>query len=223
MNGIHKILKKKIQILEINETPAIGTEPLIKIGKYTINDHKPHDGKLSVKDIIVASSNIGAAKIAKKIGKDVQLEYFKKLGFFEKINLEINETQKPLTPNHWKEIETMTIGYGHGFAITPLHLCLAYASMVNGGFKTTATLIKNNNHIKNNRIISLETSNNIKRLLRSVILESKYTGPNARIKGYELAGKTGTAELLNNGNYSINSNLASFISVFPISNPKYFF
>ena len=194
----------------------------IKVGKYTINDHKPYDGKLSIKDIIVKSSNIGAAKIAEKIGKKNQIEYFKKWGFFEPIKLDLYETQKPLAPNHWEKIETMTIGYGHGFAITPLHLCQAYASIVNGGIKVKPTLLsKQKKYLTNERIIKEETSNKIKKLLRSVILETEYTGPNAKIEGYELAGKTGTAELLNNGNYSENSNLASFISIFPVSNPKY--
>ena len=70
------------------------------------------------------------------------------------------------------------------------------------------------------RIIKSSTADQIKNLLRSVILETKYTGPNAKIEGYELGGKTGTAELLSNGNYSSDSNLASFISIFPVSNPR---
>jgi len=193
----------------------------IKLGKYIINDFTSYKGKLNVKGIIVKSSNIGAAKIAQLIGKKNQIEYFKKFGFFDEIDLELDETQKPLFPNHWKEIETMTMGYGHGFAVTPLHLCQAYASMVNGGFMVKSTLLKNNNQAISDRVINSSTSDQIKSLLRSVILETKYTGPNARIAGYELGGKTGTAELLINGHYSSHANLASFISVFPISNPKY--
>ena len=193
----------------------------IKLGKYTINDYTSFKGKLNIKGIIVKSSNIGAAKIARIIGKKNQMEYFKKFGFFDEIDLELDETQKPLYPNHWKKIETMTIGYGHGFAVTPLHLCQAYASIVNGGFIVKSTLLKNNDQIISHRIIKSSTSEHVKSLLRSVILETKYTGPNAKIEGYELGGKTGTAELLRNGDYSSSSNLASFISVFPISNPKY--
>ena len=194
----------------------------IKLGKkYTINDFTPYKGKLDIKGIIVKSSNIGTAKIAKKIGKKNQEEYFERLGFFEKIDLELHETQKPLRPNHWKLIETMTIGYGHGFAVTPLHLCKAYASLVNGGFRVNPTLLKNKNQKGLERIIKSSTSELIKNLLRAVIIETKYTGPNARIDGYELGGKTGTAELLRNGSYNSDLNLALFISVFPISNPKY--
>ena len=197
------------------------TQPINLSKKYKINDFNPHKGQLDIKGIIVKSSNIGTAKIAKKIGKKNQEEYFKRLGFFEKIDLELQETQRPLPPNHWKLIETMTIGYGHGFAVTPLHLCKAYASLVNGGFKVSPTLIKNKNQKISERIIKSSTSEMIKNLLRAVIMETKYTGPNARIDGYELGGKTGTAELLRNGSYDSDLNLALFVSVFPISNPKY--
>jgi len=211
--GLDKNIVDLAMLFDVSES--------IKLGKYTINDFNPHKGKLDLKGIIVKSSNIGIAKIAKKIGKKNLIEYFKKFGFFNEIDLELDETQKPLSPNYWQTIETMTIGYGHGFAITPLHLCQTYASMVNDGFRVKPTLLKNNNKTITERVIKSSTSDKIKNLLRSVILETKYTGPNAKIEGYELGGKTGTAELLKKGKYSSNSNLALFISVFPISNPKY--
>ena len=197
------------------------SKPIRLSKKYTINDFTPYNGKLDVKGIILKSSNIGAAKIAKRIGKENQIEYFKRFGFFDTIDIELDETQKPLSPKPWKSIETMTIGYGHGFAVTPLHLCQAYASIVNGGLKVKPTLLKNNYQNISDRIINSSTSTQIKNLLRSVILETKYTGPNARIEGYDLGGKTGTAEQLTNGHYNSDSNLASFISVFPMSEPKY--
>ena len=132
-------------------------------------------------DRIFKSSNIGAAKIASLIGKQNQKEFFKKIGFFDKLNIEILEAAEPLGNKHnWGKVETMTIGYGHGFAITPLHLCQAYASLVNGGLRVRPTLIKNDNETISERIINSSTSDQIKSLLRSVILETKYTGPNAR-------------------------------------------
>lgn len=205
----------------INSNMLFDVSKPIKFGKYSINDYSPYKGKLDVKDIIVKSSNIGAAKIAKKIGKENQIEYFKKFGFFDKIDLEINETAKPLVPQNWKVLETMTIGYGYGFAITPLHLCKAYASIVNDGFKVYPTLLINRDIMRLKKIVNTSTSKQVTRLLRSVVLETKYTGPLVKINGYELGGKTGTAELLTNHGYSSNSNLASFISIFPISKPKY--
>ena len=171
----------------------------IKVGRYTIRDFHPHEGKLDLKEIIVKSSNIGTAKIANKIGKKTQQEFFKKLGFYNKISLEIDETVIPTAnPNNWGELETMTIGYGHGFAITPLHLSQAYASIVNGGYIVEPTLLlKKENPLFLKSIINSTTSKLVRQLLRAVVLETEYTGPRIKIKGYDIGGKTGTAELIN--------------------------
>ena len=195
----------------------------IKRGKITINDFHSHKGFFDIKEIVVNSSNIGAAKIARKIGKKNQINFFKKLGFYEKIELEIIESAKPYTnPNHWGEIETMTIGYGHGFMVTPLHLVSAYASLINDGKRLNPTFIKDNIVINKTRIIEHETSDYFIKLLRAVVLETKYTGPRVKIEGYEIGGKTGTAELINeSGRYQKDMNLTSFIGVFPTSKPKY--
>ena len=192
-----------------------------------IHDFHPFNGSLGVKEIIVKSSNIGAAKIAKLIGKEKQKHFFNKIGFNEKINFEIKEVANPLgNKNNWGEIETMTIGYGHGFAITPLHLVTAYASLSNSGIKIKPTIIKSNNLVdvnKNNyAIVKKETSLTFLKLLRAVVLETEYTGPRVKINGYEIGGKTGTSELIDkNGRYQSGANLASFIGVFPISKPMY--
>jgi cell division protein FtsI (penicillin-binding protein 3) len=195
----------------------------IKRGKITINDFHSHKGFFDIKEIVVNSSNIGAAKIARKIGKKNQINFFKKLGFYEKIELEIIESAKPYTnPNHWGEIETMTIGYGHGFMVTPLHLVSAYASLINDGKRLNPTFIKDNIVINKTRIIKHETSDYFIKLLRAVVLETEYTGPRVKIEGYEIGGKTGTAELINeSGLYQKDMNLTSFIGVFPASRPKY--
>ena len=196
----------------------------IKVGRYTIRDFHPHEGKLDLKEIIVKSSNIGAAKIANKIGKKTQQEFFKKLGFYKKINLEIDETVIPMAnPNNWGKLETMTIGYGHGFAITPLHLSRAYASIVNGGYIVEPTLLlKKENPLFLKSIINTTTSKSVRQLLRAVILETEYTGPRIKIKGYDIGGKTGTAELINeSGRYIKKANRTTFVGVFPMSKPKY--
>ena len=212
-----------IEQKKINSTMLFDVSKPIKVGKYTINDYHPYEGKLDIKGIIVNSSNIGTAKIARKIGKKNQKSFFEKLGFYEKIDLEIDETVAPLTnPNNWGKLETMTIGYGHGFAITPLHLSQAYASIVNGGYKVRPTLLlKTNNPLFSERIIKTSTSNLIKDLLKAVVEETKYTGPRIKIEGYDIGGKTGTAELTDSGKYKQNANRTAFISVFPMSDPKY--
>ena len=208
-------------IIDINTSFDV-SNPIVK-GKRTITDFHPFSGIFDVTDIIVNSSNIGAAKIASKIGKTNQINFFKKIGFYEKINLEIIETAKPYTnPNNWGEVETMTIGYGHGFSITPLHLVSAYATLINHGKKSNPTLLKNKILINKDKIVKQETSNYFIKLLRAVVLETEYTGPRVKVEGYEVGGKTGTSELINEfGQYQKNVNLTSFIGVFPISKPKY--
>ena len=213
-------IEKKV----INSDMLFDVSKPIKFGRYIIKDFHPYKGKLDLKGIIVKSSNIGTAKIASKIGKKTQQEFFKKLGFYNKIGLEIDETAMPsANPNNWGELETMTIGYGHGFAITPLHLSKAYASIVNGGYKVRPTLLlKNENPLFSESVINPTTSKLVRQLLRAVVLETKYTGPRIKINGYEIGGKTGTAELLDqSGKYKKDANRTTFVSVFPMSNPEY--
>ena len=125
--------------------------------------------------LIVKSSNIGTAKIATKIGKKNQIDFFKKIGFLEKLDFEILETAEPLgNKNHWGKTETMTIGYGHGFAITPLHLIKAYASIANRGIEIKPTIIKNNKHEFNNKILlKEETSKYFLELGADIIITSR--------------------------------------------------
>ncbi len=196
----------------------------MQVGKYIIKDHEPFNGELNTKEIIVKSSNIGISKIADKIGKINQQNFFKKIGFYKKIELEIDETAIPLTnKNNWGRLETMTIAYGHGFAITPLHLANAYASLVNGGFKINPSLIRGENRsLLKEKILKNSTSIYVRELLNAVITETNYTGPRVKIEGYEIGGKTGTAELIDKtGRYLDDANRTTFASVFPISNPKY--
>ena len=191
--------------------------------KNTIHDYHEYDGIYSIKEIIVNSSNIGAAKIAEIIGKKNQKDFFEKIGFNKKIDFQLKEAANPLGNNYnWGPIETMTIGYGHGFAVTPLHLISAYATISNEGKKINPKIFLHENNSSNNeQIVKKETSNYFLSLLRAVVLETKFTGKQVKIEGYEIGGKTGTASLNKNGKYLKNSNLTSFISVFPISKPKY--
>ena len=188
-----------------------------------IEDFHPYKGKLNITECIVMSSNICTAKIASKIGKKNQKEFFKKIGFNEKINFALKEAAKPLgNQNNWGELETMTIGFGHGFAITPLHLANSYVTMVNSGLNTQPKIIKNKINKEKQIFTKNQTSKYIIDLLRSVVLDTEYTGPRVKIPGYEIGGKTGTTELLDaNGKYLKDENLTSFVAVFPTSKPRY--
>jgi len=203
----------------------INKEMLFDVSKpiNSIHDYHPFLGSLSVKDIMVKSSNIGAAKISYKIGKKKLIEFFRKIGFFEKINIQIKEAAKPLgNRNNWGKLETMTIGFGHGFAVTPLHIAIAYASIVNEGIRVKPTILLADSNISSEVLVKKETSEYILKLLRAVVMETEYTGPRVKIDGYEIGGKTGTAELINKlGQYRKDANLTSFIGIFPTSKPQY--
>ena len=191
-----------------------------------ISDYSKYegDGIYNVEKIIFKSSNIGAAKIASLIGKQNQKEFFKKIGFFDKLNIEILEAAEPLGNKHnWGKVETMTIGYGHGFAITPLHLVKAYASIANDGFEVRPTIVFGKQKEQKNQLLLKEnTSDYFLKLLRSVVTKTTFTGPRVKVEGYDIGGKTGTAMLTNEkGGYYKDRDLTSFISLFPIEDPEY--
>ena len=191
-----------------------------------VKDHDSYkdDGLYNVEKIVVESSNIGTAQIALKIGKKNQKDFLKKLGFFEKIDIELLEVEKPLAnPNNWREHETTRIGFGHSFSITPLHLVKAYASLSNNGYIVNPTFILNSkSKSSNNILIKEDSSEYFLNLLNAVVSKTKFTGPRVNIDGYNIGGKTGTTELIDSsGRYYKDRNMTSFISVFPTNKPKY--
>ena len=194
--------------------------------KYlNIGDHDKYkdNGIYNIEKIIVESSNIGVAQVATKIGKKNQIDFFNKIGFNERINIENKESAYPLgNKNNWGKIETATIGFGHGFSITPLHLVKAYATLSNEGREVNPTLLLQKIN-KNRQILNREKSSKFfLNLLNAVVVKTKYTGSRVKVDGYHVGGKTGTSELLNpKGGYYKDRNLTSFIGVFPINNPQY--
>ena len=196
------------------------TKKYLNIGDY--HDFKGN-GIYDVEKIIVESSNIGTAKIATLIGKENQKKFFKKIGFNDRINFENKESAMPLgNKNNWGKLETATIGFGHGFSITPLHLVKAYATLSNGGIEVFPTLQVNKKIINKSILQNKKSSEFFLNLLNSVVIKTEYTGPRVKVKGYQVGGKTGTSDLVNpKGGYYKNRNLTSFIGVFPIKKPKY--
>ena len=117
------------------------TEP-IRVSRYLIRDHHPENRWLTVPEILIHSSNIGAARMAVEVGAERQRAFLDALGMFERMPLETSERGRPLAPRRWSEHTTMTVSYGHGLAVTPLHLLANYAALVNGGIAVTPTLLK---------------------------------------------------------------------------------
>ncbi len=209
------------------------TKP-VRIGRFTIHDDHPKGRWLNIPEIFAYSSNIGTLKLAQDIGVERQQEFFDKLGLFRKADIEINEKSAPLLPSQWGPTELATTSYGHGIAVTPLHMVNGIAAMVNGGRLNPATLLRKNMQSANGvtsissvenpdtggkQVISLKTSEIMRNMLHLAVEHG--TGKNAKVDGYLIGGKTGTADKVINGQYSKRAVISSFISVFPIDQPKY--
>ncbi|MEO6361472.1 MAG: penicillin-binding protein 2 [Sphingomicrobium sp.] len=195
----------------------------LKIGRFTINDTHPFNRACSVAEIMKESSNIGTAQIAAQLGGVRQKAFLEKMGFLAPVGVELKERGRTLTPGaNWGEIATMTVGYGHGIAVTPLHLATGYATLFNGGIYRPATLLKvDRNHpiAKGRRVFTEDTSYKMRALLRLVVTQG--TGKKADAPGYRVGGKTGTAEKLVGGRYSSSAVVTTFAGVFPMDEPRY--
>ena len=197
------------------------TQPL-KLRYNTIKDYRGENRWLDLPEILIYSSNIGSARIALKVGKNEQRRFLDNLGFFKPVSsIEVTEKGIPLIPSekNWSESTIATVGYGYGISVTPLHLISAFASVVNGGTYFPPTLVKNHKQADSHRTMSYNTSMQMRKLLRGVVTDG--SGKRANIAGYEVAGKTGTAQKLVNGRYIDKKVMTSFLATFPVSNPKY--
>lgn len=195
------------------------TKPL-KLRYNTIKDYRGENRWLDLQEILIHSSNIGSAQIALKVGKKTQQNFLKNLGFFDTIrDFEVTEKAHPSVPRRWGEETTATVAYGYGISLTPLHLISAFSAVVNGGIYHNPTLLKKETPDKGKKVMSMDTSKKMRELLRGVVV--KGSGKRANVAGYEVAGKTGTAQKLVNGRYIDKKVMTSFMATFPVSAPRY--
>lgn len=193
----------------------------IRIGRFTIKDSHPENRMLTVPEIYVHSSNIGTVRMVEEVGIEKQKRFLGQLGLFDKMKIELPEMASPLIPNPWHEVNMMTVSYGHGISVTPLHLVRAIATLTGDGTLMHPTLIKggNRNETERQRVVSPEVVKQIRQLMRLVVQYG--TGRQADAEGYRVGGKTGTAEKVKSGGYAGNDKIASFIGVFPADKPRY--
>lgn len=198
------------------------THPL-QVGRYTIHDHRGDEQRrwLNIPETLIYSSNIATARIADELGRQRMETMFRKLGFYDKPDIELQERGRPLLPKFWARTTTMTTAFGHGISVTPLHLASAYAALVNGGIWRPATLLKvaPGRAAAGRRVIKPATSARLRQLLRLIVLRG--SGRKAEAPGYRVAGKTGTAEIAQAGGYNKHSNVSTFVAAFPIDRPRY--
>ncbi|MFV1852309.1 MAG: peptidoglycan D,D-transpeptidase FtsI family protein [Thalassospira sp.] len=194
------------------------TEPL-RVARFAIRDYHAENRWLTVPEILVHSSNIGSARMALAFGGEAQRSYLKKLGMLDKPEIELPEVGGPLVPSPWRDINTMTISFGHGLAVTPLQVVSGISTIANGGIRRPATILKQDGAPAGERVFSQKTSETLRRLMRLVVTEG--SGKKAEVAGYFLGGKTGTSEKLVNGRYVKNARMSTFVAAFPMQDPKY--
>ncbi|GLV26036.1 cell division protein FtsI [Sphingobium sp. TomTYG75] len=196
------------------------TAPLAVAG-FKIKDDHALGRWINVPEILVHSSNIGTARIADEMGAAPMQQLFRNLQFDQRAPIELKERAKSIWPYNWGRITTMTVSYGHGIAVTPLHLAAAYAALVNGGIWRPATLRKlhANEVPEGHRVFSAATSARMRQLLRMIVAAG--TGRSADAKGFRVGGKTGSAEKPEEGRYNKSSLVTTFASAFPMDNPRY--
>jgi len=201
----------------------VDTKGPMRWGRFTIRDFHDYGARLTVEDVLVKSSNIGAAHIGLLMGAERQHEFLWRLGLLEASPVELTEAGKtaPLLPQRWSDLTTITISYGHGMAVTPLHLAAAYASLVNGGLRVRPSVIEGAARpTEADRVIAPDTSRKMREMLRQVVVRG--TARAADVKGYEIGGKTGTADKPNaTGGYARDKTISTFAAFFPASAPKY--
>lgn len=204
-------------------TPAStfdATHPLEFAG-FTIHDDHPENRWMNMAEILIHSSNIGSARMAMELGIDRQREFLGRVGLLHPASIELPENGAPLIPNPWREISAITVAYGHGMAVTPLQLVTGVSALVNGGELHTPTLLARTEGepVPATRVVKRQTSDQLRQMMRMVVTDG--TGDTADVPGYQVSGKTGTAEKSGAGGYHKKANLTSFIACFPGNDPRY--
>ncbi|MGF1446192.1 MAG: peptidoglycan D,D-transpeptidase FtsI family protein [Pikeienuella sp.] len=194
----------------------------IFFGRQRISDMHRMPAAMSVTDIIRRSSNVGAARLARDVGTERFRTYLDRLGLLDPVPLEIGEaaSARPLKPQRWTELSTMTISFGHGLAVSPLHLAAAFATIANDGRRVIPTLVKGG-RAPGEQVFSEAAAGAVLDMLRTVV--KRGTGRRTDIQGYFIGGKTGTADKAREDGrgYHHDRVLASFAAVFPIPDPRY--
>jgi cell division protein FtsI (penicillin-binding protein 3) len=195
----------------------------IHIGRFTITDFEGKHRWLYLPEVLAYSSNLGAAHIAQTVGGERQRNWLRGMGMFDRIGIELPEAGRPIVPAaaNWKEVVTLTVGFGHGIAVSPLHVVRGTAVIANGGIMFQPTILAEPPGAMphGERIMQQTTSDTLRKLMRLVVTDG--FGKSAEVPGYYPGGKTGTAEKVGAHGYKKHANVAAFMSVFPMNAPRY--
>lgn len=206
-------------VTDLNEEFPV-QKPLKVRNKFIRDDH-PSKTPMKMPEILAQSSNRGTAMMAIRTGPEAQKAFLKDLGLFDRVPIEIAESARPQVQSEWQDITLVTVSYGHGISVTPLALASAVGALLNGGTYIAPTLVVRDpsNPAQTRRVISEQTSQTMRDLMRYVVTDG--TGRNAAVKGYQVMGKTGTADKPVRGGYDEQRLVTSFVSAFPYDDPTY--
>jgi cell division protein FtsI (penicillin-binding protein 3) len=194
----------------------------LRYGRFAIHDYHAQNRMLSIPEIFTYSSNIGAARVALKVGVEEHKAFLRKIGQLDRLKTELPESREPMVPKRWGELNTVTIAFGHGLSVEPLQAVMGIAAMVNGGLLIPPTFLKRTEAEAKaiaKRVIKPETSVEMRYLMR--LNAEKGSATKADVKGYYVGGKTGTAEKVINGRYSKTRLLTDFMAIMPSDDPRY--
>ena len=194
----------------------------IRIGGFTIKDFHGKNRILTVPEIFQYSSNIGTAKVADIVGTEGHKEFLTRLGLLTRVQTELPEVAMPSQPREWKKLNSITISFGHGVSTTPFQTAVAAVALVNGGKLIEPTFLprtREQAELVAKQVIQPSTSKDMRYLFE--LNGVKGSGRNARVEGFNVGGKTGTADKVVNGRYVGDKNFNAFLAAFPIDNPRY--
>ncbi|MGD1888876.1 MAG: peptidoglycan D,D-transpeptidase FtsI family protein [Cohaesibacteraceae bacterium] len=195
----------------------------IRIGSATINDFHARRAILSTEQVFTSSSNIGTIRIAEAMGVATQRAYYERLGLMSRLDIELPGAASPFYPREeWSRLSAATISFGHGLTTTPLQLLTAVSASVNGGLYVEPTFFPRSEEEARRHaqpVLSPETSAQMRYLFQANV--DRGSGRRAAVEGFDVGGKTGTAEKIVDGAYSGDHRLNSFVSAFPMHDPRY--
>ncbi|HZS64013.1 MAG TPA: penicillin-binding protein 2 [Xanthobacteraceae bacterium] len=194
----------------------------LQFGRFVIHDYHAQNRRLTLPEVFTYSSNIGTAHLALALGVDYHRRFLKKMGQLDRLHTELPESAEPLVPQHWGEINTATIAFGHGLSVAPLQAMMGVGAVVNGGLLIPPTFLKRTPAeaaALAKRVIKPETSAEMRYLMRLNV--EKGTATRANVTGYYIGGKTGTSEKVVNGRYDKHKVLNSFTAILPADKPHY--
>jgi cell division protein FtsI (penicillin-binding protein 3) len=193
----------------------------LRMGRFTLIDRHAKTKFMTVEEVFTHSSNTGAARLALAAGGEKQKAFLAKLGLMARVGTELGPTAGPLFPDPWREVNTMTVAYGHGISVPPFAFAIASAALINGGFKIAPTFLPRTREEAGpgERVIGEEAS----AIMRDLFWKNVETGTGkqAKVEGYRVGGKTGTAWKPSKGGYSEDNIITSFVAGFPMDDPQY--